>query len=65
MSCGVGHRFSLDPELLWLLHRQAAAAQIQPLAWEPPYAPGAAKTKQNKTKMVFAIYSPLDSLGLL
>ena len=26
--CGVGHRHGLDPELLWLLHRLAAAAPI-------------------------------------
>ena len=31
-----------DPLLLWLWHRLAAAAQIQPLAWEPPYATGMA-----------------------
>ena len=57
MSCGVGRRHGLDPELLWLWHR--LASQIRPLAWEPPYAMGAAlkrqktKTKnkkQNKTK---------------
>ena len=33
---------SLDPALLWLWHRQAAAALIQPLAWEAPYATGEA-----------------------
>ena len=51
MSCGVVRRRGLDPAWLW--HRPAATAQIQPLAWEPPYALGAAlkrqKTKQNKT----------------
>ena len=36
MSCGVGCRRSLDPELLWC--RPAAVALIQPLAWELPYA---------------------------
>ena len=41
--------------LLWLWHRPAATALIRPLAWEPPYAVGAAlkrqKTKdKNKTK---------------
>ena len=30
MSFGVGHRFSLDPAWLWLWHRSAAAAPIQP-----------------------------------
>ena len=51
MSCGVGHRHGSDPELLWLWHRPTAIAPIGPLAWEPPYAQGAAleKTKrQNK-----------------
>ena len=28
-----------DPVLLWLWHRLVAAALIQPLAWELPYAP--------------------------
>ena len=51
MSCGVGSRYSLDLALLWLWHRMAAAAQIQPLAWELPYAVGAAlKDQTNKTK---------------
>ena len=34
MSCGVGHRCSSDPALLWLWHRPAAAAPTRPLAWE-------------------------------
>ena len=42
MSCGVGCRRGSDPELLWLCCRPAAAAPIQPPAWEPPYAAGAA-----------------------
>ena len=41
MSCALCHRHSLDPELLW--HRLVAAASIQPLAWEPPYASGKGK----------------------
>ena len=49
MSCGVGHRHGLDPVLLWLWCRPAATALIQPLAWEPPYAAGAAlESKTNK-----------------
>ena len=35
-----------DPSLLWLWHRLAPAAPIQPLAWEPPYATGAALKRQ-------------------
>ena len=55
LSCGViGLRHCSDPTLLWLWCRSAAAALIQPLAWDPPYAIGAAlksqKAKQNKTK---------------
>ena len=55
MSCGVGGRCGLDPVLLWLWCRPAAAALIRPLAWEPPCAAGEAlkskkQTKQNKTK---------------
>ena len=38
-----------DLALLWLWCRPAAAAPIQPLAWELPYATGAV-LKQNKTK---------------
>ena len=46
MSCGVGHSYSSDPVLLWLWCRLAAAALIQPLTWEPPYATGAALSKK-------------------
>ena len=51
MSCGVGHRLGLDPTLLWLWRRPAATAPIRPLAWEPPYATGAALKKEEK-KMI-------------
>ena len=43
MSYGVGCRHGLDPELLWLWRRPAAVALIRPLAWESPYAMGAAR----------------------
>ena len=46
MSCDVGHRCGLDPELLWLWHRPAAVALIGPLGWESPYVMGAAPTKE-------------------
>ena len=40
-----------DPALLWLWCRLAAVALIRPLAWEPPYATGAAlKRKKRKKK---------------
>ena len=51
MSCGAGHRCGSDPVLLWLWCRPAAAALIQPVAWELPYAMGAAlKKKKSKQK---------------
>ena len=50
MSCGIGCRLGSDPVLLWLWHRLAATALISPLAWEPPYATGAALKKAKKTK---------------
>ena len=52
MSCGVGCRGGLDPELLQLWFRPVATAPIRPLSWEPPYAVGAAleKTKRQKKK---------------
>ena len=50
MSCDVSCRQGLDPVLLWLWYRVAAAALIQPLAWETPFATSVAlKTKLNKT----------------
>ena len=48
MSCGVGHRQGLDPEWLWLWHRPTAAAPIRPLAWELPYASGAAPRRKKR-----------------
>ena len=55
MNCGVDHRRGLDPELLWPWPRPAATALIGSLAWEPPYAVGAAlkRQKTNKKNKVF------------
>ena len=50
VSCGVGHRHGSNLALLWLWCRLAAAAPIGPLAWEPPYAAGAALEKAKKKK---------------
>ena len=50
MICAVGHRSSSDAALLWLWHRWATAAPIRPLAWEPPYAMGAAIDKAKRQK---------------
>ena len=53
-----------SPELLWLWRRLVATAPIQLLAWEPPYAEGAAqeiakkKTKKKK-KMALASGVPV------
>ena len=50
MSCGVGPRCGLDPELLWLWHRLAAVVPIGPLAWEPPYAASVTLKRQETKK---------------
>ena len=50
MSCGVGCRRGSDPELLWLWRRPVATAPIQPLAWEPPHAAGAAQEMEKRQK---------------
>ena len=36
--------------MLWLWCRPAATAPMRPLAWEPPYAAGAALEKKRKKK---------------
>ena len=50
MSCGEDHRCSSDLELLWLWCRPMATASFRPLAWESPYAMGAALEKPKKKK---------------
>ena len=60
VNCGVGHRCSEDPELLWLWCKPAAGAQIQSLAWEPPYATGAALKRKKKKKNV--LFSSVESI---
>ena len=62
MSCGVSYRHSLDP--MWLWHRPATAALIGPLAWEPPYAVGAAlKSKKIPTTENYSNLVPYSSGG--
>ena len=46
MSCGVGRRRGSDLVLMWMW--PAAVDLIRPLAWELPYAAGAALKKQRK-----------------
>ena len=50
--------------LLWLWCRPAAAAPMQPLAWELPYAVGVTLKRKNKNKKNIA-YSICDSLLML
>ena len=50
VSCSVGCRRDLDLMLLGLWHRPVAAAPIQPLAWELPYAVAALKRPEKKKK---------------
>ena len=50
MSCVVGQRCGSDLALLWLWCRLAATAPIGPLAWEPPYAAGAAQEMAKRQK---------------
>ena len=50
VSCGVGRRCGSDPMWGWLWRRLAAAAPIRPLAWEPPYAAGAAQEIAKRPK---------------
>ena len=50
VNCGVGSRHGLDPMLLWLWCRMAAAAPTGPLAWVPPYTAGVALEKAKRQK---------------
>ena len=50
--CGVGRRRGSYLSLLWLWPRPAATAPIGSLAWEPPYAHGAALKGQKTEKII-------------
>ena len=63
MSCDVGCRCGLDLAWLKLWQRPAAAALIQALAWELPYAMGAALKRQKRKKRKHGFWNPED-LGL-
>ena len=71
MSCGVGGRCGSDPVLLWFWCSPAATAPIRPLAWELPFAAGAAleKAKRQKKKKkadkscIFLLLCVLTFLG--
>ena len=64
MKCGVGRRGVSDPALLWLWCRPADTAPIQPLAWEFPYASGAALKRPKKKKKKKIAVLKLDPGGL-
>ena len=44
------NQWAKDLVLLWPWHRPAAVALIQPLAWDLPYAVGAALKKKKRRK---------------
>ena len=50
MSCGVGHRGGSDPKFLWPWRWLAAVTPMHPLAWELPYAMGAALKRKKKKR---------------
>ena len=67
MSCGVGHKRSSDPALLWLWCRPAAVDLIGPLARKPPLAADVAlkkKRKQKKKKYTFKTLLTFLSLSI-
>ena len=51
MNCGVVHRHGSDLALLWLWCSLAAVALIRPLAWETPYATGAALKRPKEKEL--------------
>ena len=63
MNCGVSHRHSLDPSLLWPWYRMAVAAPIEPLAWELLYAAGVALTSKRKKKVNEWTYGEVGPAG--
>ena len=50
LSCDVSCKHNLNPALLWLWLRPAAAAPIGPLAWELPYHRWGPKKQNQKIK---------------
>ena len=49
MSCGVGHRHGSDLAAVAV----TAVAPVRPLAWESPYAAGAALKEKEKEKKIY------------
>ena len=53
VSCGIGHKHSSDPALLWpcgIGRQLLSSMQVGPLDWELPYAAGVALKRQKKRK---------------
>ena len=61
MSCGVSRGCGSDPKWLCLWGRLAVVALIQPLAWEPPYAAGAALKKKPKEEVTIHLTNMLST----
>ena len=61
MSCGIDHRHSGNPTLLWLWCRLADAALNRPLAWELTYAMVVALKRQKKINKM-TIMNELNAL---
>ena len=57
MCCGLGRSCGLDPALLWLWCRLAAATPIRLLAWELTCAAGVAVKRKKKTVKQFYFLS--------
>ena len=57
MSCGVSHGPGSELAFLWLWYGPAAAALIQPLGWEPPYAVDVALKRKKKKKKISLLQS--------
>ena len=53
-----------DLALLWLWGRMTSVALMRPLAWEPPYAAGAALKKRQKKMRRFQMRKQIGILGL-
>ena len=54
-----------DLALLWLYCTPAAVAPVGPLAWEPPYAVGAALKRQKDQKKEEKIWTRMGTEGRL
>ena len=64
-SYGVGHRWGLDPKLLWLWCRPVATAPVGPLAWEPSCATGMAPKRQKKSIQVLCPFLDIKPLSFI